>query len=336
MRAAIVNVASLNTAVVPQRQPALDAARGLAILAMISFHATWDLAYFGYIPADFPDRPWFRLYGHLIASSFLILVGVGLVWAFRKADPWPRYWQRITKIAIAASLITLVTHAIMPNEFIFFGILHCIVLCSLVAVLFVRANLAVMLGTTAVAFALPLVIASPTLDAPAFWWLGLGTHLPVSNDIQPFLPWFGMVLAGMVLAKSSFVQRLAATWAQRLRPTRIQKGLAGAGRHSLGLYMLHQPLLFAVLYPLTLVLGPAAPPNSHTLVGQCEIQCVNSGRDAPACHRGCTCFANQIKQHGLWDKAQMGRLNPVEQKSIIGFANQCVHAQDVPETLGND
>ncbi|MBV1700903.1 MAG: DUF1624 domain-containing protein [Hyphomicrobiales bacterium] len=336
MSPVVANPAFVSTPVAPPRQPVLDAARGLAILAMVSFHATWDLAYFGFIPADFPDRPWFRLYGHMIASSFLTLVGVGLVLAFRKADPWPRYWQRITKIAIAASLITLVTHAIMPDAFIFFGILHCIVLCSLVGVLFVRASLGVRLGTMAVAFALPLWIASPALDAPAFWWLGLGTHLPVSNDIQPFLPWFGMVMAGMVLAESNFAQRFGAVWAQRLRPTRLRAGLAGAGRHSLGLYMLHQPLLFAILYPLTLALGPAAPPDSHTLVGQCEIQCVNSGRDAPACHRGCTCFADQIKQHGLWDKAQLGRLNAVEQKSIIGFANQCVRAQDVPETLGND
>ena len=56
----------------------LDTWRGIALIAMASYHFTWDLAMFGYIPPETPTEGLWRLYARAIASSFLFLAGFSL------------------------------------------------------------------------------------------------------------------------------------------------------------------------------------------------------------------------------------------------------------------
>ena len=70
------------------RMDALDVARGLALLAMAVYHLSWDLRWFGLVdwPVD-SSRGW-RIFAGLIAGSFLVLVGVGLVLAHGRGIRW--------------------------------------------------------------------------------------------------------------------------------------------------------------------------------------------------------------------------------------------------------
>src|SRR5215210_2310772 len=63
------------------RFDAIDAARGAAIVAMISYHFAWDLSYLRLIATPVAIHPVWRWYAHVIAGSFLFLVGVGLALA---------------------------------------------------------------------------------------------------------------------------------------------------------------------------------------------------------------------------------------------------------------
>ena len=135
-------------------------------------------------------------------TTFLALVGVSLVLASGGKFVWRPYLVRLAKIVAAAAAITVATLYVFPDDFIFFGILHCIALASIVALPFLRAPLWLTVAAAAVALALPLFVASPMLDAPQWWWLGLGTTEPRSNDWRPFLPWFGVVLIGVVIARA--------------------------------------------------------------------------------------------------------------------------------------
>ena len=49
----------------------LDIFRGLALIAMIIFHFTFDLSYFGFITPDTVYRPNWILFQQLIAGSFI-------------------------------------------------------------------------------------------------------------------------------------------------------------------------------------------------------------------------------------------------------------------------
>jgi len=70
------------------------------------------------------------------------------------------------------------------------------------------------------------------------------THKPPTEDYVPLLPWFGVVMLGVFAGPP--MHRLAS----RLQPycaVPTVKWLALAGRHSLLIYLLHQPLLLGGL-----------------------------------------------------------------------------------------
>jgi uncharacterized membrane protein len=62
----------------PARVGLIDAARGVAIAAMVVYHFSWDLRFFGYINVDVAADPAWRLFARSIAGSFLALVGSAL------------------------------------------------------------------------------------------------------------------------------------------------------------------------------------------------------------------------------------------------------------------
>ncbi len=57
------------------RLPALDALRGLALIAMASYHFSWDLEFFGYLEPGTSTQGFLRIYARGIASTFLFLAG---------------------------------------------------------------------------------------------------------------------------------------------------------------------------------------------------------------------------------------------------------------------
>ena len=65
------------------RIDAVDCARGLALVGMAIYHLSWDLADFRLAPPMLPFTPQMRLLSHIVASAFLLLVGVSLALAHR-------------------------------------------------------------------------------------------------------------------------------------------------------------------------------------------------------------------------------------------------------------
>lgn len=242
----------------PPRPPggriaALDAARGAAILAMISYHFMWDLYFTGFWDVNAARDPWLRLYAKAIAASFLTIVGVSLYLAHGRGIRWRSFGKRFLVIAAAALAVTAASWFAFPDSFIFFGILHCIAIGSVVALPFLRAP-AWAVPAAAVFFALPWFVASPALETWATWWLGLGEWPPVSNDYVPLFPWAGFVLAGVAGARL-LAGRIDAARAWRPR-TAVGRVLVFAGRHSLAIYLTHQIVLLGILIGLANLLRP--------------------------------------------------------------------------------
>jgi uncharacterized membrane protein len=76
------------------RWPAIDAARGVALLAMFVFHIGWDLTFFGLAPQTLETDPRFHAFGHSIAAAFIGLAGVGLALASRHGVDWNQALSR--------------------------------------------------------------------------------------------------------------------------------------------------------------------------------------------------------------------------------------------------
>jgi len=230
-----------------RRIPAVDMARGTALAAMAVYHFSWDLSFYGLADIPVTSAAGWIAFARMIAGSFLALVGVSLVLAARGGINWRGYGRRLAQVAAAAAAITVATWFAFPGAFIFFGILHAVALFSVLALAFVRLPPVLTLAAAALAFAAPSLVSAPLFDQWWLLWTGLGTFFPPSNDYVPLFPWFGATLTGLALARIAEGRGL---W-DRLADWRPDTGLARlaslAGRHSLLVYLAHQPVLLALL-----------------------------------------------------------------------------------------
>jgi uncharacterized membrane protein len=70
------------------------------------------------------------------------------------------------------------------------------------------------------------------------------THRPATEDYVPLLPWFGVVLVGIAVGWWVVERRLRASqWVSRASA----QWLIWLGRHSLLVYMVHQPIMIGIL-----------------------------------------------------------------------------------------
>ena len=310
------------------RLPALDAARGLALIAMATYHFSWDLEFFGYLAPGSSTQGFLRIYARLIASSFLFLAGFSLVLAQYPTLRLQPFLRRLGVIIAAAAAISVATYWFTPDSWIFFGILHAIAVSSVIGLLFLKAPLIVTLVVAAVAFTLPAVLRSPSFDAPYFWFLGLSETLPRSNDYVPLLPWIGALLTGIALARF-LIDRGRLDWIARLPAG--PHWLRWGGRHSLTVYLLHQPVLIAGLFLASYVIPPPAVDPVASYIGSCQASCAEQGNDAGLCERFCACTLERLQAEDLFAPLQSGAILPDQDARIQTLAEECtVRSQSAP------
>ncbi|VAW74601.1 hypothetical protein MNBD_GAMMA15-2148 [hydrothermal vent metagenome] len=233
----------------------VDVMRGVAIALMVFYHFCFDLASFGFAPFDFYRGSFWLNFRTLILSLFLFLAGVSLVLSAQKSINVRRFLERLLRIVGAALLVSLATWWMYGDRVVFFGVLHFVALASVLGLLFVRKPI------LALAFGILLLVAGNSwqflwFDQPGWRWIGMMTHKPATEDYVPLLPWFGVVLVGIftgdALLRSGRFGKL-----NQILPSesRVVSLLALSGRHSLLIYLLHQPLLFAVINLYVFVIG---------------------------------------------------------------------------------
>jgi uncharacterized membrane protein len=240
-------------AVRPGRILALDLARSGALLAMAVFHFVYDLELFGWVAQGTAVSGGWRWLAFLTAGSFLFLAGVSLWLAQGGGRRWPAFWRRFARIAAAALLITAGTWVAMPDAFIFFGILHSIAAASLVGMLLLRLPALALVALAALAFWAPHGLRAEFFDPAWLWWTGLQTVPVRSVDYVPLAPWLGPFLLGLAAGRLGTATGLWTRLAQWRGP-RLAERLAWPGKHSLIVYLLHQPVLIALVWGATQVL----------------------------------------------------------------------------------
>ena len=224
----------------------LDVMRGIAIALMFIYHFCYDLTYFGIIYFDFLNHPFWLTFRTIIVSLFLLVVGISLHLATHKGIKPKPYFKRLGLLVLCSLLVSASSYVMFPSSMIIFGILQFIALASVVGLLFVRlywSNL--LLGI--IAIILSQTVRHPFFDHPATYWFGLVTKRPVTQDYVPFLPWFGVVLIGLFIGRWLYTQGNASTLLKWQNSHRLVQLLALAGRHSLLLYMAHQPVIIGVM-----------------------------------------------------------------------------------------
>jgi uncharacterized membrane protein len=229
----------------------IDFLRGLSIILVVGYHLLYDLGayvgverFFGFL-TDLTTVAW-TVAQHFFAGLFIVLCGTSSTLTRSNL----RRGLRLLAVSLA---VTAVTYVFDPSSAIWFGILQLLAVSILVfGAVFEKAR-----PVTCAAWGVFVLVLGPALhllkqgmEIHFDWLLPLGIHSQgySSFDYFPLIPWFGAFLIGAALGKSVYAPR------RSLLPWRLpQTFVNSAGRHSLLIYILHQPVILAVLYVLGLV-----------------------------------------------------------------------------------
>jgi len=234
-----------------------DVLRGVAIGLMAAYHFCFDLNYYGFTHFNFNYDPFWLGFRASILSLFLGLVGISLILATAGGFTLRRYLTRLGWLAACALTVSLSSRMLFPDSWIFFGVLHFILVASILGLAFLRLYRA-NLGLGGLLIVAGLMLQHPLFDRPGLQWFGLMTHKPITEDYVPLLPWFGVVLIGLFLGRyflrSSWNKRLSAWHSSHA----IARLLALAGRHSLLIYIAHQPVLMGLVWTASIFMKATA------------------------------------------------------------------------------
>ncbi len=294
------SAASFSAAPSRPRLERVDFLRGLALIGVMAYHLSWDLRYYQFVlwPID-TDWGWIAVQKALV-SAFVGLSGLSLWLAHGAGINWRPFWQRFAVLLGAALLVTLATLIAYPEALVYFGVLHALALFALLGLLFLKVPPLPLTALGAGIILLGALFHDPAFNAKPLSWLGFWVVPPYTNDLVPVFPWFGVFLVGMVLGR---VLTRPAPRPLIARPApwgRFGRASRWVGRHSLILYLVHQPVLLAVLVPLDTVLQPRNWHRAESFISECRPTCEMGGGDPAYCQRYCACSLEQIEKGDLW------------------------------------
>lgn len=238
-----------------ERAAVLDILRGLALMEMVVYHGLYDWVYVFGRRADFMGTTGAYWWQQSICWLFILLSGAALNYGRRPV-------RRGAQVFLCGVLLTVVTVTVMPSEQIWFGVLHFLgcagMLCGLLRGWLRRIPPAVGLVVSFALFAFLKGVPSGTvgfldldcLRLPADWysvnWLfPVGFPGPgfMSADYFPMIPWLFLYLTGFyfwqMIMRASFYPKVLS-----LPNLPLWSWL---GRHSLLIYLLHQPVLMVLV-----------------------------------------------------------------------------------------
>ncbi len=232
-----------------QRIWEIDAFRGLCVLFMFASHFAFDLRTFMGLDLNLGVVQLLFDYG---GAVFILISGVS-------ATLGSRSFRRGVIVFACGMLVTAVTSGMIrlgllsEKDKIWFGVLHLLGVCMMLYpalkklptwLLGVLGAAVVALGYWFSTFYLP---AAQGFDGRQLLFV-LGLRLPgfSAGDYFPLFPHLGWFMLGIVLGRTVYrkKQTLLPGVPSQAAPLRA---LQFVGRHSLELYLIHQPILYGVL-----------------------------------------------------------------------------------------
>lgn len=237
-----------------KRYQLLDTIRGIVLVSMIVYHASWNFVYIYGM-----NWAWYRSKGayiwqQSICWTFILLSG----FCFSLGK---RHLRSGLMVFGGGLLVTLVTLLVMPQNRVVFGVLTCIGSCILILTL-IEKIIKKIPAEIGLGFAFSLFLFTKNINDG---YLGLGNSQMIevstnwyqnyvttylgfpfrgfySTDYFSLIPWLFLFISGFYLygifEKYGF-----------LKKSFMEKGICGfafLGRNSLLIYLLHQPVIYGL------------------------------------------------------------------------------------------
>lgn len=232
----------------PSRIWEIDFLRGLSIILMVGYHLLFDLGEFRGVDrflgfsTDLSSAAWTAAQ-LFVAGLFVVLSGISSTLSRNNV----RRGLRLLAVSLA---VTAVTYLFDPASAVYFGILQCLAVSILIygaALTKTGPAACAVAGALVIGLGRLLAVLTRGADIRFDWLLPFGIHSPTFSafDYFPLFPWFGIFLVGAALGKSVYASR------RSLVPLRLPETfINAAGRHSLVIYLVHQPVIMGVFYAL--------------------------------------------------------------------------------------
>ena len=241
----------------PRRVPFLDEARGLLLFIMVLYHCIYDLISIFGVRSPLLHSPFLHNVVQPWSAGGFILIS-GIVCRYSRNN-----LKRGLQTFGVGLGITLLTAVALPSQIVRFGVLHmlgcCMILYALLRPLHKFGSSSAAIAGIAVCILLFLLTrhiargylgaASLRFPLPDAWYqssllfpLGIHPRSFFSSDYFPLLPWMFVFFAGSFLG-IFFVNNALPEFFYRSH----SKVLSWVGRHSLIIYILHQPVIYGAL-----------------------------------------------------------------------------------------
>ncbi len=231
----------------------IDTLRGVAIVMMVIFHLMWDLYAYQVMPELVLWAGFWKYFQRTTASLFIILVGVSMTISYRRAKLshggtkrlFRKFLLRGLKI-MGSGIAVSVVMWLAGSGFAHFGVLHLIGFSIIAGYPFLRfrwLNLLMWLAFLAIGW----LVQNLLVETLWFVWAGLTPRYYAPPDFFPVFPWFGVALLGIFVGNMAYGDRGRRFFLPDRGDFSLFQALQFFGRHSLLIYIIHQPLLIAGL-----------------------------------------------------------------------------------------
>lgn len=232
----------------------IDTLRGFSILNMVAYHLCFDIFHIYGFNTLWMYSPAAVVWERFICCSFIIISGISLNFSGRG-------YRRGLLVSACGALMTVVTLIAVPGFAIWFGVLTCIGASMLItqALRKLLERIHPLIGAAASLLIFAALYGVPDgyagffklrlLELPRFWYQNHFTaffgFLPkgfVSSDYFPLFPWLFLFIFGFFLWRAVARYKAEGFFKFSIPP------LAFTGRHSLLIYIVHQPVLMGICF----------------------------------------------------------------------------------------
>lgn len=243
----------------------LDLLRGVAMIFVIFMHISWDLRYmFGIADCKYLDAPWFE--GLMHPFFLVIFVGVsGICCTFSRSNV--KRGIKLISVALALTLGTsIATYFFNADCLIIFNVLH-LLSCGIfiyALVEFVERKCSIspkltnfllgMIGSFAIIMGDTISNFNGTVNSPILIPTGIIMKCtPNMADYMPLFPWIGVFMVGALVGRVAYKDKKTVMPYKNNVTRKITAPFEFIGRHSLVIYIVHQPIVIGLCYLLSLV-----------------------------------------------------------------------------------
>ena len=249
-----------------QRAYELDLLRGFALFMMILMHFAYDMRYeFNVDVFAFLEADWFWAFVH--PFFIVIFVGVsGICCTFSKNNLIRGL--KLLGVAAGLTLATVLIKAFLKIDcLIIFNVLALlatgILLYALIELLEKTARTDPKVTNALLGAAGALISAlgtnidrmDNTTDNLIFLPVGFRMHsMPYMADYMPMIPWIGVFLIGCLVGRVCYSEKKSLLPAKNKAAATITAPFEFIGRHSLIIYLTHQPIVYGILFVIFMLI----------------------------------------------------------------------------------